>query len=181
MATTPEPVTVQLAVGVETVIGRTYERDNDGDYIGERDETVGDRVAQIIADRVYQAHKDELYNRDSDRVTAAIDRAIEERVNSVLNNPTTPTDSFGNPKGAPTTLAELIDARLTKWFNDSASRDSYNRVTNLQKIIDGALGHAMTADVNGAIKNAKAEAVAQVHSAAASVFTEIIARAAGIK
>jgi hypothetical protein len=175
-----EPITVQFTITPETVIGTHYRQISEDDYATEP-ETLADRVASLVAEKVYREAKGSWYSRSD--IDDAVDKIIAARVVDVLDKQVTPTDAYGNAKGEPTTLAEMIDKRVDTWLKAAHKQDSYGRpqTTNLQAIIDAAVSRAITADVNEAIKAAKAEATRQVQAAASAVFSETIARAAGVR
>lgn len=185
--TTADPMTLTWTVDMTTVIGMRWEWDQDGETSHEVKETLGDRVAEILADRIYQArrHDDSEY-WTSQAVKEAVDRAISERVEAAMSRSVTPTDEFGQPKGALTTMGDIITGRLAAWFKENApSRDSYNsygsRTTNLQALLDDAVKKGIREDADKAVKAAKAEIVSVLQKQAVQVMTETMARAVGAK
>ena len=183
---TADPMTLTWTVDMTTVIGMRWEWDQDGESRHEVKETLGDRVAELLADRIYQArrHDDEYWS--SRAVKEAVDRAISERVEAAMTRSVTPTDEFGQPKGAPTTMGDIITGRLSAWFKENApSRDSYSsygsRQTNLQALLDDAVKKGIREDADKAVKAAKAEIVSVLQKQAAQVMTEMMARAVGAK
>lgn len=178
----PEPVQVGFSIDLSTVIGEHYRQTGEDDW-SSTPETLADRVATLIAEKVYREIKNGEGFYRHDEINSAIDKALDDRVAAVLERAVTPTDGFGNPKGEPTTLAEMIDKRMENWLREVKSTDSMsrNRKTNLQAIIDDRVSTALTKDIGKAIEEAKAEAVVQIHAAAATVFTDAIARAGGVR
>lgn len=178
MTETPNPITVQFVLGPDTVIGTRSEYDDDG-YAHQQPETLADRVATLVAHNVYQAHRNggDAY-WDQGKVDAAIDRIIEERAREILNRVLTPTDGFGQPKGEPTTFAELIDKRLGEWFNEATkNRDGYrNGPNNLRALIDEAVGRQLTNDLNEVLKNARAQLLTEFKARSIEAWTEIMAK-----
>lgn len=179
---TEGPITVTMAIDLSTVVGQHYVQRGEDDY-GTEPETLGDRVAAVVAEKVYQAGKrEDAWPSTSQLYAEAINRAVEERVAAEMNRSVTPTDSYGSPKGAPTTLGEIIDQRIATWLKQPAG-DSWNgrgSESNLQKLINAAVGSALTRDVNGAIESAKVQVTAAVKAQAAQVLAETLTRAAGI-
>ena len=51
---TTDPMTLTWTVDMTTVIGTRWEWDQDGETRHEVKETLGDRVAELLADRIYQ-------------------------------------------------------------------------------------------------------------------------------
>lgn len=179
-----EPITVTMNIDLTTEVGTHYTQVGEDDYRNEP-ETLGDRVAHLLAEKVYQQAKSSLadtWPATNHRYGDAIDKAIEERVAAELARPVTPTDGYGHPKGEPTTLGEVIDQRIAQWLSQRTG-DSFsnNRTTNLQKLINDAVGAALTRDINGAIDAAKLEVTAAVKAQAAQVLAETLTRAAGIR
>lgn len=183
---TPEPVDVTFTIDLSTVVAHSYRQTGEDDY-AQTDITLGDRVAEILADRIYQARR---HDRDgeywsSSAVKEAVDRAITERVEAALVQSVTPTDEFGQPTSAPTTLAQIITKRLAEWFKENApSRDSYSsygsRRTNLQALIADAVSKGIRDDVAGAVKAAKEQITATLQAEAAKVLADTLARATGV-
>lgn len=178
----PEPpaINVQFNLTPFTVIGEQRVYDRDGDIMNIAPETLADRVATIVADRVYQQGKDGDGWYDREVVQNAVDRIIEARVIDVLDKRFTPTNRFGDPTGTPTSLGEIIDARLDAWFNEATpGRSDYQRgPTHMQQAIDKFLDGKFTKAVDDAMTVAKKQAIAVVHQSATKVFTDAIAKAA---
>ncbi len=181
--TTPEPVDVTFTVDLSTVVGRHHRQISEDDYTTE-DETLGDRIASLVAEKVYRAHKDvwASYERRQE-VTEAVDRAIDARVSEALSRPITPTDQYGQPKGEPTTLGEIIDWRLAEWFKAAKADAGYQRqqVSNLDALIEKAVSEGIRKDVDGAVKAARAQIVATLQAEGVKVMTEMLARAVGVR
>lgn len=181
---TPDPIDVTFTVDLSTVVAHSYRQTGEDDY-AQTDITLGERVAEILADRIYQArrHDDHAY-WSSSAVKEAVDRAISERVEAAMGRSVTPTDEFGQPKGEPTTMGQIISDRLSAWFKENApNRDSYGYKsgrTNIQVLLDPLGNRIREEDVDGAIKAARAQLVATLQAEAAKVLAETLARATGV-
>lgn len=72
-------------------------------------------------------------------VDGIIDSTLKETIDSILEKPITPIDSWGEPKGEPRTLKEMIKTRaetyLSEKVNSEGRADTYNAKSSR---LDGA-------------------------------------------
>lgn len=175
-------LTVTANLGFDTVLGHGFGGyDHEGEPVFDAPIT----IANLVADRLAQglmgeAKKAVDYPSVTDRLNAAIDAAVADRVSAVLDREFTPTGPFGEAKGEPTTLAEIIAQRAEKWLTTRGDDRGYGtyKPTHLERLIDDAVGRAFKTEVSKAVDAAKTAAMTKVSTEAAEVFTQIIKRAA---
>lgn len=170
-------IKVEFDLTPDTVIGHSYRQVSEEDYAADTPITLGDHVAQLIATSLAAQIKKELRESYNYRDIAqdAVAKYAQERIETALGKMTQPTDPYGTPKGQAKTIAELIDDKITAWFN--AGRSGNYGDTNLEKLIAKAVDRQMQTDMNKAVEAAKkkildtltAEAQAQMAKAFASV------------
>lgn len=102
--------------------------------------------------------------------------AIQPLVMTALERTFQPTDHMGNPKGEPTTLAEMIAASAEKLLRQpTGERIGQRAQTLLDKVIDEHVNKALTKELAVAIGEAKAEVLAAVKDKGAEVLATTIA------
>lgn len=175
--------TVQFSIGLDTIVGTDMEYDVDGDISHSTPVTLGQMVARLVADNITQQisreARSEYLKPVRDRLDALADQLVEEKLREVMAREIVPTDPYGNAKGEPQTLAELIAKRAEAWLKAPETRDGYgSQRTNFQKLIDTEVGRAWQTEVTKAITEAKAQVQARISKQAADVFAEVIQRAA---
>jgi hypothetical protein len=183
MSDTPKTVddTVTFAFDLNTIVGYEPDHTADGEYAGTVPVTLADRVAEIIASRLVSQAGREWHPRVSVKADEVADRLVEQKFRDVLEREFVPTDQYGQSKGEPTTIGEVIGKRADAWLREKRSGNNYDRSskTNLQHLIDEAVGRTFKAELQKSVKAAQDAAVAEVSRQAADVFAEIIRRAAG--
>lgn len=153
----------------------------DGDYHAEQtsfEQIITNGVTRIVADRIladrdrYSAIRKDVEGRIADLVAEKVDA----RITAALEDPRQPTDGFGNPKGEPTTLNEIILARvddhLRKMTGDTYG--SRQQMTRLDRITSEAIDRKWDAEIRAAIDEASMQVRQKVTERAAEVLTESI-------
>lgn len=175
---------VQFSIGLDTVISTEVSYGRDGEVFGHGPVTLGQMIAQIVADRLTKQVTSELMNEVRkpvrSRVDAIADQLVEEKLREVLTRETVPTDQYSTAKGGPTTLAEIITKRAEEWLAASSGDRSYRegRKTNLQRLIDEAVGRTFERELQAAVKQAKDAAVQAVADKAGEAMADILRKAA---
>jgi hypothetical protein len=177
-------ITVNLgAIDLNTVIGQTVivERDDDGDRseYGEA-RTIGDCVIDALVEKLSQTQFRELTNwsRVGDLVTARIRELVDAQVGTIIadlieTGIVQPTSRYGEPKGAPVSLRELIITAGTTWAT-SKSKDTYGSATNMEALIAKNVESAMRTELAKTITEAKVAVQKRVAGSAATVLAEAV-------
>jgi hypothetical protein len=152
----------------------------DADEYEMRDRTLGDLVAEKLAEKIFAESSREQHASMREKVTGERSRMIREKLEPILTaamqGEIFETNSYGERvSGAPITLTELIVKEARKAM---APRTGYNqKPTVLEKVVDDAVGAALTKELNEAIGAAKAEMVKAVRAKAAEFLAaEVLER-----
>jgi len=181
------PIEVTLSLDLDKHLASLKGYDSEGDPI-EAPTTVEAVVLGMAADRLIEQMARSGYDWRSDlarRVASVRDdmiaAALRPDVEAALLAPVQKTSNYGDPLGAPTTVRDLIVAKVEEWLT-SANRDSYKNprgLTKPQEIIAGEVDRAMGKEMKDAIDAAKAEVVAAVQAKGAEIMAQTIAKLAG--
>lgn len=179
--TIDQAVSVTLTIGIDTIVASAPDYDDDGDYCGGRNVTLGELVAVRLAAMLVKDAKAKVDYADiRQNVDASIRAAVDAKLADFTEREIIPTDAFGHRRGEPRTIAEEIVAAAEKWC-DSPSGDYNSRSTKLQKLIRDEIDRKFTSELNAAIKEAKAEVTARVREHAAQLLAETLTAAGGGK
>lgn len=133
-------------------------------------DVIGERVAQILA----KEQRDEVRELVRASLAASIRAQVEEVVRDAVTTSIQPTDPWGQPKsGAPTTLRELIAKEAHDWMHKETG-DYNRRRTMLQKYVGDEVDRAVKADLDEALKAARAEVTQQIKQKAAEAITATV-------
>lgn len=124
--------------------------DEDGNATATSDLIGG--VAHVIAHKLDDYSMRSLIESEVRNVAAEAARTL---VAEVLSEPIQPTNNYGEPQGAPTTLRALVQAEVDKWMRLPRS-DSYSRNQTmgevLEKLVDETLRKEMKPTIDAAKK-----------------------------
>lgn len=160
------------------------DRDEEGYPIG-RSATIADLVAEKIADRLVRENNS-YYKSLRERVNMKIDALITERVKPLVDEaiakPIRKTNTYGEPTGAETTLTEMIIDGARKWL-EAPTGDSYdrNRKPMARKLVDEAVGAALTKELAMAIAAEREKVVIAVRTQAADIIARSVVAGVGGK
>lgn len=141
----------------------------------------------IVAEAARQAidANDGLRFAVRDRIELLTDEALRARITPMIEEALAgaiqKTNSFGERKGEPTTLREVIVAKVEKWLRDPdpdarSPIGGGKRPTRIETLIAKEVDRTIRADLNDAMNAARAQVVAGVKDKAAEVIAETIAR-----
>lgn len=128
-----------------------------------------DGLRFAVRDRVTQLTDDELRAKIGPMITEALNGAIQT------------TNTFGERKGDPTTLREVIVEKTRKWLTDPdpdarSPMGGGRRPTRVESMIAKEVASAVKTDLRDAMNTARAEVISGVKDHAAAVLAETIAR-----
>jgi hypothetical protein len=147
---------------------------------------VDDRILGIVAARLLEDVDREARESVSRAVRDVRQEVIREHVEPIireaLEKPMQPTNQYGEPRpGAdPVTLPELIDAEVKKFMEKKAGYSSSREGTELDRMIEEAVGRQFKSELSKAVSDAKAKALDKVREAAGDVIAESVRRAGGM-
>ena len=133
-----------------------------------RPKTLGDLVAEKMVDRLiedrdsWRSLRESVINIRDQIIREKVDPIIEEALISQIQL----TNSYGEPKGKPVTLRELIVAEAAKELSRPTRGSHGSSETLLTKTIREQTGIALTRELGEATKEAKEHVVAAIRKAA---------------
>lgn len=164
-----------------TELGLEY--DHDGDVVGQRTfrGAVETRAARILLEELSSAERYEMGKRVRELRDEEIRAAIRVHIADAMAEPIVRSTPWGEAKGEPISIRELIREELEKFLSAKAStRDSYNRndgPSSLGQMIAEQTRDVMTKELMESVKAAKAEIKDAVHgkalAAAVAVLSEV--------
>jgi cobalamin biosynthesis Mg chelatase CobN len=108
-----------------------------------------------------------------ERTVSQVDAILTE----ALKKPIQRYDDYGNKRGEPTTLEQLIVERAEKWLTETTG-DYNRRQTRIDKLISEAVDYKFSTELNKALADAKAKVLRVVREKAAEALSETLQRAA---
>lgn len=168
------PITV--TIDVDTILGAWRPRgwDEDGDEV--RGEQLADVVLEAVAERL--ARKLEVDVRNN--LEPVIRERIGALVDGLLARGVQPTDTWGTPKGEPTTIAELVQKEAADYLGQPAKNSSGYRPdgnpTRLQHAVKEAVDRAWTRELSAAVAAGKKQVMDEVTKKAAEVVAETVGK-----
>ena len=138
-------------------------------------EQVTGQVARQILERTGYDRRGNFEQLVADSIESLVDaklaRIADEAIAAILEKPLQPTDGYGNPVGAKTTLQAIITRRVESWANENVdhegrtvTRDSFHsqKASRLEwllgRIIGGDLQTAVRAETDKIVATLKAGA-----------------------
>lgn len=147
------------------------------------EEAVVAEAGRAIAAKLEREIREEMRYSVKTEVQEALRAALGPMVSEALDQAIQPTNSYGEAKGEPVTLREVIVKTAKEELRDARSRDGYgSRKENLvQEIIRKEVGAALAKELNDAIKDAKVSVLAAVQEKGAEVIAATITKMAGVR
>jgi hypothetical protein len=162
---------------VDTIIAKTFERDEDGDIIGEAGVRLGDAILDRLTTEIKRGEgsyfNPDLRSRIKQIRDEEIRSAVLDEITAALTVPIQATNGFGERTGAPTTLREMIFKEAQKALGTTDNRNQYNR-SLIEKVIDDEIRKALTAEIKPILDKAKSD----VKVAADRIASELLAQVA---
>lgn len=173
-----EGVDLDSVIGTETA----YE---EGEPVGGRVVTLRDAVVEEVARQALARESREgwqsLATAIKDVRADVLRELLLPKLTEALATPITPTDGFGQPKGQPTTLVEVIVGQfreiLAERVNDRGSTDTMYRDkshSRLEWMIRSAVQETVKADLAAELAAAREELRATLQQAAAAKLAEAV-------
>lgn len=179
------PTEVTIVLDLDRYLARHVGIDRDGEEMTEP-QTIEDVVVEMAARqfvsgldreikseftrRVREIRDDEIRSQIAPLVAEAVTRSVQE------------TDLYGNPKGEPKTLTEVIVAQSATALQKKGDAYSRNSGRNLvEQFIHDEVTTAFTKELKAAVDQAKAEVLVAVKERGAEVLASTIASFAGTR
>lgn len=176
-----EPLTLTLNLDLDRHLIAYRGTTDEGEALVEP-QTVEDIVLDLAASKVAALVASEDKRDLRRRVQAISDEVIRERVVPLIEEAVTralqPTDVYGQPKGQPTTLAEVITAKATRQLKASNPSNRSQSPTVLDDFIARNVRSALTRELTAALTEAQAEVTTVVRQEGAAVLEAAITRLA---
>ena len=141
-------------------------------------------AGQALADKATSDERADIRGEVRRRTIAAIDAAIADKVlaavQAFMDEPRTPTDTWGNAKGDPITFGELVDQRVEAILTKRHTSDRFDREpegTLIERAIAAEVKATVAKEVKAAVGAEREAVVAQVAASTAAVLTEGLKRA----
>jgi hypothetical protein len=178
-----EPVTLTLVLDLDRNIATHVTYDDEGESITSPttvEELVLDLAAKALVDRTIAKAGKQWPGDMLDRVRNIRDEQIREilgpMVTEAVERSFTPTDTFGSPRGEPTTLRDEIVKQGVQWLQGREGEfRNPSRRTHIQQLIYDEVERAMAKELKDAMAKAKAEVLAAVQAEGARVLANTIA------
>jgi hypothetical protein len=158
-------------------LGLPTGQDRDGEPTGSQ--SLQDLIVNEAARRLIGNDR-ELQQELRSKITKQFDDEISTRVVALVEDafimPIQRTTPWGEEKGEPTTVKEMIREHIEKFLTGTGRRrDSYNRdPQDLADVIDEAVKAAMTTDLQKNVDEAKKQVHTKITEAALKAAVEIL-------
>lgn len=145
-----------------------------------RDVVVAEAARRALDGETRTAVRERVTRIADDEIRSVLKPMIEEALTRAIQ----PTNSYGELKGAETTLREVIVERTRKWMTevdpDAARRlnSTGARPTRIEAMIEKEVAVAVRTDLKDAMEEARKQVADGVREKAAEVISETIARMA---
>jgi hypothetical protein len=160
---------------VNSIIAKTFERDEEGELIGETGVRLGDAVADKLVAEVRKGSgwHDDIKSRVKQIRDEEIRVACRDAIADALNQPLAATNSFGERTGAPTTLREMIFKEAQKALGTTGNRYDQDK-SLIEKVIKTEIEAALKKELQPILDEAKAQVrvAANTHAAAIILAAE---------
>lgn len=178
-----DPLKIELELDINGHLARHLGYNEEGEPI-QQPTTLEDVVLGMAAERLVRSvTADEAKRYMRERISAIRDEEIRAAIRPLIEEALTrsiqPTDHYGNPKGEPTTLAEVI-TKEAKTAVTVPKEHGYGKPkrTLIQEIIADAVDLQFHRELGEAIAEGKKAVLAAVRDEGAAVIQKTIERMA---
>lgn len=172
-----EVIVPEITLG--TVVADVFGVDDEGEAFHDGVETVGDKVAKLIAQAVMKSPE---YTSLRDRVTQIrteeIRAGLQPIIREALERPIRKTNRFGESTGGETTLSEIIMEEAKRAW-DTRPGDRYNQAPTVGDTIQAEVRKQIGAEVQKAVKQAQDAALKAIGDLAGAPVVEAVKKALG--
>lgn len=169
---------------METIVAKAFERDEDGDIIGEGGVRLGDAIVDRLVHEIKHG-ENSYFNPDiKKRVKEIRDEeirtAVRDEITAALTTPIHATNSFGERTGVPTTLREIIFKEAQKALGTTGNRYESDK-SMMDKIIGSEIQKALAAEIKPVLDKAKADVKLNADRIASELLADVALRISGSK
>ena len=177
------PTEITLTLDLDKHLARYVGYDADGEAVQEPT-TIEDVVIQMAARQFVESLDRDVKSEVSRRVKEIRDEVIREQVRPLvveaIERSVQATDAYGNPKGEPKTMAEVIVQTATDSLRKTDRYTNGGR-TLVEEFIRTEVGAAFAKELKQAADAAKAEVLAAVKERGGEVLAATISAMSGVK
>lgn len=145
------------------------------------DAAVSEAIVQECARRLLQQYEltDDVRRRMKQVTGDEIRAAVQPLIQAALDEGFQPTDSFGSPKGEPTTLRDMIVQEARRDLGASKHPGHHgSKQTLLEEIVGREVERAVREDLKQAMDEARKQVRAAVEKKGAEILAQTIERMA---
>ncbi|MEV6897491.1 hypothetical protein [Amycolatopsis sp. NPDC051372] len=164
---------MKLELDLNQLLGMEY--DEDGEPVGRRQ--LRDEVVAIAAATLVKEVRDDAKRSVRENVESTVRDEIGAIVRKALSKPIQQMSSWGERKGEPTTVLELVRTQLEAFLsNTTESRDRYGneKPANLRQLVEQATREVISKDMREAVNEAKAGVTNEVTQRALKAAVETL-------
>lgn len=149
---------------------------------GLRQEIV-DNVASRMMSQLLSKMERRLDKEIMPAIQAAVESSIGSRIEAAMVAPVQPTDHYGNPKGAPVTIAEMAEKATKDWLGQRADNGygSRSAASNLEAAISRVAGSTVEKIAASAVGEAMTKLKEDLATAATKEMGTAVLRLLGMK
>lgn len=126
--------------------------------------SVCDDVEEDGASRFFRELKLEVQKQVTARVSIALDASLGAAINDVLTGVYQPVNEWGEPKGKPTCLREMVQEKAARFVSETVDKDfkpsTYNAMPRIDRLVkdhvEKAVGHEIKSCLDKAVEEEKA-------------------------
>lgn len=172
-----DPIVVNLTLDLDKHLARYAGYDADGEPVQEPT-TIEDVVLHMATREFVQSLDRDVKSEVGRRVREIRDEEIRRQVAPLIEEAIAKsvqeTDSYGNPKGEPRTMAEIIVAEAKTALSKPKDPYARNKGTLVEEFVRAEVAAAFTKELKQAADAAKAEVLAAVKERGAEVLASTI-------
>lgn len=145
---------MKLELDLNQLLGMEY--DDEGEAVGQRD--LRREVVQMAAGALVTEIRSEVTKEIREKVSTVVLDEIRGIVSEVMAQPIQQRTSWGEKKGEPMSILEMVRTELEAFLNGTTeSRDRYGnqKPANLRQLIEQATREVISKDMREAVEEAK--------------------------
>lgn len=126
--------------------------------------SVCDDVEEDVASRFFRELKLEVQKQVTARVSIALDASLGAAINDVLTGVYQPVNEWGEPKGKPTCLREMVQAKAARFITETVDKEfkpsNYDAMPRIDRMVkdhvEKAVGFEIKRELEKAVDAEKA-------------------------
>lgn len=160
---------------VDSIIAKSYERDEEGEIVGEAGIRLGDAIVAKLVAEVKQGSgwHDGVRSRVKQIRDEEIRVACRDVIADAMSQPLAATNSFGERTGAPTTLREMIFKEAQKALGTTGNRYDQDK-SLIEKVIKTEVEAALKKELQPILDGAKVRVREAANAHAAAIISSAV-------